>query len=139
MIQVSNGKVFNIRVVNLDLTFPKTLISSILDNIWMVCAWLEHGIIIWQNQNFKQLYTFSLHSKLISDSFTLDYGPKRVTSWACTRPCKHASSIAKFNNFSSVQISLSNAINTGPWSSFQGDLARHLCPLIEALTIQRKT
>jgi hypothetical protein len=98
MIQVSNGKVFNIRVVPLDPTFPKSSISSILDKIWMVCAWLEHGIIIWQNQNFKQLCTIALHSKLISDSFTLDYGPKGVTSWACELPCKHASSTGKFGS-----------------------------------------
>ena len=47
--------------------------------------------------------------------------------------------VTKFSNFSSAQISLSNAINTGPWSLFQTHLARQLCPPIETLTIQRKT
>ena len=62
---------------------------------------------------------------------TVVIGSKWIASWACTRACKLVHHIAKFSKFSSVQLSIPNAINTGSWSSIQTPLARQLSPQLK--------
>jgi hypothetical protein len=98
MIQVPNGNLFNIRVLPLDLTFPKSLNSFILDKVWGVCAWLEQGCISWQESCFKHPNIFALHCNLHSDFISFDFGSNWDASWACTFPCTRVIHIAKFGS-----------------------------------------
>jgi hypothetical protein len=93
MIKTPNGKVLNIKVIPLNLTFPKSSNSSILDKECIGCAWHEHGVITWQGSNFKSSCTLALQPKLNSDYLTLICGLREMILWAYARPCTHASSI----------------------------------------------
>ena len=98
MIQAPNGKVLNIKVFPLDLSFPKSPNSFILGKVWGVCAWLKQGCINLQDSCFKCSNKFALPSKLHVDLISVDCGPSRVASWAYTRPCEHVHCIANFGS-----------------------------------------
>lgn len=97
------------------------------------------GLHDWKNQMPKITFHIALTSKPHFNFKMIVHGSNWIASWACTRPCKLVHEMSKLSNFSSVQISVPIAINTGPGSSIQTHLACQLCPPIETLTIQRKT
>ena len=99
MIQTPNRKVFNMKVIPLDLTFPKIWNSFILDKKCIGCAWHKQGDITWQGSSFKHQCTIALQSKLNSDHPIFICGPQAMISWACARPCTLASPFAKIGKW----------------------------------------
>jgi len=74
-LQARNEKVLNMKVVLLDLTFPKSSSSFILDKKCIGCAWLKQGDITWQGSSFKHQCAFALQSKLTSKHLIFNFGP----------------------------------------------------------------
>ena len=101
-LQTPNGKMLNMKVIPLNLTFPKSSNSFILDKECIGCAWHEHGVITWQGSNFKSKCTLALQSKLNSDYLTLICGLMAMILWAYSCPCTHASSMTKFGKWIQV-------------------------------------
>ena len=97
-----NEKVFNIKLVPLDLTFPKSSNSFILDEKCIGCAWLKQADLIWHGSNFKQQCSIALHFKLASTHLIIHFGLQAIISWVYARPCTMLSSFAKFGRLKRV-------------------------------------
>ena len=84
-------------------------------------------------------FTLSCHSSFISISFQMHLDLIGLLHGLIHVHVSLCLTLPNFEGNSSVQITLPNAINTRPLSSFQTHLARQLFPPIETLTFQRKT
>ena len=90
--QALNKKVFNIKLVPLDLTFPKSLKSFILDLKCIGCTWLKQADIIWHGSILKRQCTCTLQSNPSPKHLIIHLDFQTIIPWAYARPCNMASS-----------------------------------------------
>jgi hypothetical protein len=104
--QTPNEKVFNIKLVPLYITFPKSSNSFILDFKCIGCAWLKQDDIIWHGSIFKWQCTCTLQSNPSSKHLIIHLDFQTIIPWAYARPCTMLSSFfPKLESEKSVQIS----------------------------------
>jgi hypothetical protein len=97
--QAPNEKVLNIKIVPLDLTFPKSSNYFILDLKCLGCAWLKQSDIIWHGSNFKHQCSVALQSNQSSKHLIFNLDLQTIISWAYACPCSMASSFANFGQW----------------------------------------